>query len=66
MRSLLIALFLFSTAAQAQSIVAQGPWVEIDYEVAGNWKITRDGEQLFVELGDDFLGKPHLQRGLAQ
>jgi hypothetical protein len=56
-RSLLIAIFFFSAAAQAQSIVAQGPWIEVDYEVAGQWKITRYGEQLFIELGDDFETK---------
>jgi hypothetical protein len=56
-RSLSIAIFFFSAAAQAQSIVAQGPWIEVDYEVAGQWKITRYGEQLFIELGDDFETK---------
>jgi hypothetical protein len=56
-RILLLAIFLFSAAAQAQSIVAQGPWIKVDYEVAGQWKITRHGEQLFVELGDDFETK---------
>ena len=57
MRILLLAIFLFSAAAQAQSMVAQGPWTKVDYEVAGQWKITRHGEQLFVELGDDFETK---------
>ena len=57
MRSLLLAIFLFSATAQAQSIVAQGPWNKVDYEVAGHWKITRHGEQLFVEVGDDFETK---------
>jgi len=56
-RILLFAIFLCSAAAQAQSIVAQGPWIKVDYEVAGQWKITRHGEQLFVELGDDFKTK---------
>jgi hypothetical protein len=56
-RILLFAIFLFSAAAQAQSIVAQGPGIKVDYEVAGQWKITRHGEQLFVELGDDFETK---------
>ena len=56
-RILLLAIFLFSAASQAQSIVAQGPWTKVDYEVAGQWKITRHGEQLFVELGDDFETK---------
>ena len=56
-RILLLAIFLFSAAAQAQSMVAQGPWTKVDYEVAGQWKITRHGEQLFVELGDDFETK---------
>jgi hypothetical protein len=56
-RILLFAIFLFSAAAQARSIVAQGPWIKVDYEVAGQWKITRHGEQLFVELGDDFETK---------
>ena len=56
-RTLLLAIFLFSAAAQAQSIVAQGPWIKVDYEVAGQWKITQHGEQLFVELGDDFETK---------
>lgn len=57
MRSLLLALLFFAVPAQAQSIVAQGPWRAADYEVAGQWKITRHGEQLFVELGDDFETK---------
>ena len=57
MRSLLLAIFFFSAAAQAQSIVAQGPWTKVDYEVAGHWKVTRHGEQLFVELDDDFETK---------
>ena len=57
MRSVLIVLFFFTASAQAQPIVAQGPWVKVDYEVSGQWKITRDGEQLFVELGDDFETK---------
>ncbi len=57
MRILLFAIFFFAATAQAQSIVAQGPWVKADYEVAGIWKITRHGEQLFVELGDDFETK---------
>ncbi len=57
MRSLLLAIFFFAATAQAQSIVAQGPWVKVDYDVAGQWTITRDGEQLFVELGDDFETK---------
>ena len=57
MRNLLLVMFFFSAATQAQSIVAQGPWVEVDYEVAGHWKITRHGEQLFVELDDDFETK---------
>lgn len=56
-RSLLLVIFFFSATAQAQSIVAQGPWVAVDYEVSGQWKITREGEQLFVELGDDFETK---------
>jgi hypothetical protein len=56
-RILLLAVILFSAAAQAQSIVAQGPWIKVDYEVAGQWKVTRRGEQLFVELGDDFETK---------
>lgn len=57
MRSLLLTIFFFSAAAQAQSIVAQGPWTKVDYEVAGHWKITRHDEQLFVVLGDDFETK---------
>jgi len=56
-RSLLFTIFFFTATAQAQSIVAQGPWVKADYEVAGQWKITRHGEQLYVELGDDFETK---------
>lgn len=57
MRSLVLAIFFFAASAQAQSIVAQGPWVAVDYEVSGQWQITRHGEQLFVELGEDFETK---------
>ena len=57
MRILILALFFFAATAQAQSIVAQGPWVNVDYDVAGQWTIARDGDQLFVELGDDFETK---------
>jgi hypothetical protein len=56
-RSLLLATLFFAASAQAQSIAAQGSWVAADYEVSGQWKITRHGEQLFVELGDDFETK---------
>lgn len=54
MRSLLLALLFSAASAQAQSIVAQGPWRAADYEVSGQWTITRHGDRLFVELGDDF------------
>ncbi len=56
-RSLLLACLFFASSAQAQSIVAQGPWRAADYEVSGQWTISRQGDQLFVELGDDFETK---------
>ena len=57
MRTLLLAFLFFAASAQAQPILKQGPWRAADYEVAGQWKITRHGEQLFVELGEDFETK---------
>ena len=54
MRVFLVALLLLSMAAQAQSVVAQGDWRKADYDVMGQWRITQQGERLFVDLGDDF------------